>query len=146
MVSFTINVTEFTSVQVHADHLCSWEAHLGNWPVPPPNAILAPPFFSTFQLAKLGSRRRSSIGETDDEKQSSSGPVVSSGEPLKAKKYVKRRAKVTRKLAESSDEEEEEGQKQQTRQRRRKVLLGRADYVPAGALTTSDSEDKVAIS
>ena len=146
MVSFTINVTEFTSVQVHADHLCSWEAHLGNWPVPPPNAILAPPFFSTFQLAKLGSRRRSSIGETDDDKQSSSGPVVSSGEPLKAKKYVKRRAKVTRKLAESSDEEEEEGQKQRTRQRRRKVLLGRADYVPAGALTTSDSEDKVAIS
>ena len=137
-----LNVT----VQVHVDHLCSWEAHLGNWPVPPPNAILAPPFFSTFQLAKLGSRRRSSIGETDDEKQSSSGPVVSSGEPLKAKKYVKRRAKVTRKLAESSDEEEEEGQKQRTRQRRRKVLLGRADYVPAGALTTSDSEDKVAIS
>ena len=143
MVSFTITVTEFTSVQVHADHLCCPEAHLGNWPVPPPNAILAPPFFSTCQLAKLGSRRSSSTGETDDEKQSSSGPVVSSGEPLKARRFVKRRTKVTQRPAESSDDEDD-GPKQQRRQRRRKVLLGRGNPIPP--LTSCDSEDDVSAS
>ena len=45
MASFT-TVTKFTTVQVHADHLCSPEAHLGIWPYPPPNAILVPPFLS----------------------------------------------------------------------------------------------------
>ena len=43
---------------MHADHLCCPEAHLGNWPAPPRNAILAPPFFSPWQIAKLVGRRR----------------------------------------------------------------------------------------
>ena len=54
---------------------------------------------------------------------------------MKAKKYVKRRAKVMRKPADSSDDEEESA-KQRLRRRRR------VNHVPA--LTTSDSEDKVA--
>ena len=28
---------------MHADHLCTPEAHLGSWPAPPPNSILVPP-------------------------------------------------------------------------------------------------------
>ena len=136
MVSFTLTVTEFTSVQVHANHLCSSEAHLGNLPKPPPDAILAPPFFSPCQMAELASRRNWSTERTEDEIWSSSGPEMSSGgEPMKAKKYVKRRAKVMRKPADSSDDEEESA-KQRLRRRRR------VNHVPA--LTTSDSEDKVA--
>ena len=126
---------------MHADHLCFPEAHLGNWPVPPPNAILAPPFYSTCQLAKLGSRRRSSTGQTDDEKQSSSGPVVGSEEPLKVRRFAKRRTKVMKKPAESSDEEEEEeSRKQQRRQRRRKVLARRGNPVPPQ--TSCDDEEE----
>ena len=154
---------------MHADHLCFPEAHLGNWPVPPPNAILAPPFYSTCQLAKLGSRRRSSTGQTDDEKQSSSGPVVGSEEPLKVRRFVKRRTKVTQRPAESSDDEGEDP-KQERRQRRRKVLVRRGNPVPPQTscddeeeeesrkqqkrrrkvllvrVTTSDCEDEAAIS
>ena len=139
MVSLTRTVTEFTSVQVHADHLCFPEAHLGNWPVPPPNAILAPPFYSTCQLAKLGSRRRSSTGQTDDEKQSSSGPVVGSEEPLKVRRFAKRRTKVTQRPAESSDDEGEDP-KQERRQRRRKVLVRRGNPVPPQ--TSCDDEEE----
>ena len=38
---------------MHADHLCTPEAHLGTWPPPPPNSILVPPFFSPCQPASL---------------------------------------------------------------------------------------------
>ena len=46
-------VIECITVQVHAEHLCTPEAHLGSWPAPPPNSILAPPFFTPCQAAKL---------------------------------------------------------------------------------------------
>ena len=125
---------------MHTDHLCFPEAHLGNWPAPPPNAILAPPFFSPYQVAKLVGRRRSSTAETEDDKWSRSGQW-SSEEPLKAKKYVKRRAKVMKKPAESSDEEEEEeSRKQQRRPRRRKVLARRGNPVPPQ--TSCDDEEE----
>ena len=51
-------VIEFSPVQVHADHLCTPEAHLGSWPVPPPNSILVPPFFPPCQIAELLDRQK----------------------------------------------------------------------------------------
>ena len=51
-------VIEFSLVQVHADHLCTPEAHLGSWPVPPPNSILVPPFFPPCQIAELLDRQK----------------------------------------------------------------------------------------
>ena len=69
---------------MHADHLCSPDAHLGNWPAPPQNAILAPPFLSACQLAKLGSRRSSNTGKTEDEKQSKLVPIVDVGPDFEA--------------------------------------------------------------
>ena len=51
-------VIEFPPVQVHADHLCTPEAHLGSWPVPPPNSILVPPFFPPCQIAELLDRQK----------------------------------------------------------------------------------------
>ena len=51
-------VIEFSPVQVHADHLCTPEAHLGSWPVPPQNSILVPPSFSPCQIAQLLDRQK----------------------------------------------------------------------------------------
>ena len=91
-------------------------------------------------MAKLVGRRRPSTAETEDDKWSRSGQW-SSEEPLKAKKCVKRRAKVMKKPAESSDEEEEEeSRKQQRRQRRRKVLARRGNPVPPQ--TSCDVEEE----
>ena len=61
---------------MHADHLCTSEAHLGNWPAPPPNSILAPPFFSPCQAAKLLLRQKplaNSSADLTDSLTSSSG-------------------------------------------------------------------------
>ena len=118
-----------TPVQVHADHLCCPEAHLGTWPMPPAGCIVVPPFFKPWQVAKLLSGRlsrservksrttcSSGSDETEDEKSCS-------GKPRKVKKYVKRRAKGPTRSAVTSDDEEEQPP-QQRRQRRRKAALG----------------------
>ena len=118
-----------TPVQVHADHLCCPEAHLGTWPMPPAGCIVVPPFFKPWQVAKLLSGRlsrservksmttcSSGSDETEDEKSCS-------GKPRKVKKYVKRRARGPTRLAVTSDDEEEQPP-QQRRPRRRKAALG----------------------
>ena len=139
---FTITESEFIPVQVHVDHLCCPESHLCNWPMPPPNAILAPPFFTPCQVAKLVSYRtlgREHLGpRTTSDDDETEGEKSCSGEPKKVKKFVKRRANEP---AETSDDEDQQSP-QQRRQRRRRTALGQVNP----PLTTCDSDDEVAIS
>ena len=132
---------KFIPVQVHADHLCCLDSHFGNWPMPPPNAILAPPFLTPSQVAKLVSHRtlrrvhprhrmtsRSDCDETEDE----------SGDDGKPKKVKKRRTKEPAGTAETSDDEDEQSP-QQRKQRRRRTVLGQVKRVPP--LTSDDEVD-----
>ena len=141
---FTITESEFIPVQVHVDHLCCPESHLCNWPMPPPNAILAPPFFTPCQVAKLVSHRtlgREHLGpRTTSDDDETEGEKSCSGEPKKVKKFVKRRANEP---AETSDDEDQQSP-QQRRQRRRRTAFGQINRVPP--LTSCDSDDEVDLS
>ena len=126
-VSF-FTVVECTPVQVHADHLCTPEAHLGVWPVPPPNSIFVPPFFSPCQVAKLLASRQKppadSSGDLTDSLTSDSGSDEAQENAVR--RTVKRKKKQARKVPEqtdSSDDEAEVGrgdQGQKTRARPRR--------------------------
>ena len=125
-VSF-FTVVECTPVQVHADHLCTPEAHLGVWPVPPPNSILVPPSFSPCQVAELLASRQKppadSSGDLTDSLTSDSG----SDEPKEnaVRRTVKRKKKQARKVPEqtdSSDDEAEVGRGDQGPKKRKPAL------------------------
>ena len=111
---------------MHADQFCCPESHLGNWPMPPPNAILAPHFLTPCQVAKLASHRtlrrehlrpRTTSRSESDETGVESGVI---GKSKKVKKYVKRQAKKPAGSAETSDDEDEKSPKQR---RQRRVLI-----------------------
>ena len=125
-VSF-FTVVECTHVQVHADHLCTPEAHLGVWPVPPPNSILVPPSFSPCQVAELLASRQKppadSSGDLTDSLTSDSGSDEAQENAVR--RTVKRKKKQARKVPEqtdSSDDEAEVGRGDQGPKKRKPAL------------------------